>query len=322
MALLEGHHMSTFMNQRRLIRRPALAAAALATLAGMTSCATTAPSPASNGSAVVNVVAAENFWGSLAGQLGGNHVHVTGIIDNPNADPHEYEPTAADGREMAAAQLVIVNGVGYDPWASRLAATTHSAGHAVLTVGGVVGAKDGDNPHRWYNPDNVRAVIDAITAAYMKADPADAGFFETQHTSVLSTNLKTYFATIAAIKTAYAGTPVGASESIFAMMAPALGLNLLTPPTFLRAISEGSDPTPADKVTIDTQIRTHLIKVYVYNSQNATPDVQRQVDEARATGIPVTTITETLTPATASFQEWQVTQLNALEQALAQAVRK
>jgi zinc/manganese transport system substrate-binding protein len=191
-----------------------------------------------------------------------------------------------------------------------------------LTVGDLVGAKAGDNPHRWYNPGDVRKVIDQITADYKKIDPADASFFDTQHSTVMSTNLKAYFDTINQIKTNYAGTPVGASESIFAMLSPALGLNLLTPPSFLTAISEGSDPTAADKATIDQQIKTKQIKVYVYNSQNATPDVQAQVNEAKTAGIPVATITETLTPAGASFQDWQVAQLNGLKQALGQATGK
>ena len=103
------------------------------------------------------------------------------------------------------------------------------------------------------------------------------------------------------------------------MLAPALGLDLITPPSFLEAISEGTDPTAADKATIDQQITTTQIKVYVYNSQNATPDVQAQIDEARAAGIPVTTITETMTPPTATWQQWQTAQLGALRAALAEA---
>ncbi len=296
--------------------------AALAVLA-LAGCSTSSKATTGGGSAtVINVVAAENFWGSLAQQLGGSHVKVTSIINNPDADPHSYEPTAADGRTIAAAQVAIINGVGYDAWATQLANTNKGANLTVLTVGDLVGAKDGDNPHRWYNPDNVKQVIDQITADYKKADPADASFFDSQHGTVLNTNLKAYFDAINQIKTNYAGTPVGASESIFAMLSPALGLNLLTPPDFLRAISEGDDPTAQDKSTIDNQIKTKQIKVYVYNSQNATPDVQAQVNEAKAAGIPVTTITETLTPAGASFQDWQVAQLGALKQALGQATGK
>ena len=290
------------------------AAALLALSAG--GCATTAPHGAGS---TVPVVAAENFWGSLAAQLGGAQVTVTSVIDSPDADPHDYEPTAGDARTFATARLLIVNGVGYDTWATRLANADPSAGRTVLTVGDLVGAKDGDNPHRWYNPGDVRRVVDRITADLKTVDPADAGYFDSRHDTVLNTNLKAYFAAVDQIKANYAGTPVGASESIFAMTAPALGLDLLTPPAFLRAISEGGDPTAQDKSTIDAQIRGKKIKVYVYNSQNATPDVQAQVDEAKKAGIPVATITETLTPAGASFQDWQVAQLTELKQALAKA---
>jgi zinc/manganese transport system substrate-binding protein len=315
--------MSSTLRPARRPRRYHAAVAAGALALSLGGCATTAASgPANTGSAVISVVAAENFWGSLAEQLGGTHVKVLSIINSPDADPHDYEATTADGRAIAGAQLAIVNGVGYDEWATKLADANPAPARTVLTVGELVGAKAGDNPHRWYNPANVRAVIDAITADYKLADPADAAFFDSQHDAVLGTNLKDYFGTINQIKAGYAGTPVGASESIFAMIAPALGLNLLTPPAFLTAISEGTDPSAADKATIDAQIAGNRIKVYVYNSQNATPDVQAQVDAARAKGIPVATITETLTPAGASFQDWQVAQLTALKQALARATGK
>ncbi|MDQ1645536.1 MAG: zinc/manganese transport system substrate-binding protein [Cryptosporangiaceae bacterium] len=271
---------------------------------------------------MINVVAAENFWGSLAGQLGGSHVKVTNIIDNPDADPHDYEPTAADARLMAGAGLAIVNGVGYDAWAAKLIQANPAGKRTVVTVGDVAGVTEGGNPHRWYNPDDVRKVIDAITADLTKADPASAAFFGKQRDLVLNTNLRPYFDAIAQIKARYAGTPVGASESIFSMIAPATGLKLVTPEGFLTAITEGSDPSARDKATIDAQIKGRQIKVYVYNSQNATPDVQAQVAAAKANGIPVATITETLSPAGASFQDWQVAQLTALAQALATATGK
>src|SRR5436190_15248464 len=161
--------------------------------------------------------------------------------------------------------------------------------------------------------------IDAVTSEYKKLDPADASYFDHQRSTFQTTGLAQYHALISEIKTKYAGTPVGASESIFALMAPALGLDLLTPPTFLTAISEGTEPTAADKSTIDHQISSHEIEVYVYNSQNATPDIQRQIDEAKAANIPITTITETLFPAGATFQAWQVAQLQALATALHEA---
>jgi zinc/manganese transport system substrate-binding protein len=304
------------------VHRTLWAAAALLLGAAVAGCATTPPAGSSGPSAVVNVVAAENFWGSLAEQLGGAHAKVDSIISSPGADPHDYEATAADARTLAVADLVIINGVGYDPWATKLVNANPTEGRTVLTVGDVVGVASGGNPHRWYNPADVRTVIDQITADYKQLDPADAAFFDRQHTTVIGTNLKAYFGEINDIKARYGGTPVGASESIFAMLAPALGLNLLTPPGLLTAVSEGTEPSAADKSTVDRQIDQRQIKVYVYNGQNASPDVQAQVDAARARQIPVSTITETLTPAGASFQQWQVAQLVALQQALGRATGK
>ena len=276
------------------------------------------PAPA-GASAPLRVVAAENFWGSIAAQLGGDRVQVTSVITNPNTDPHEYEPTAVDARTLAGAQLVIVNGIGYDPWAPNLLAANPVKGRIVLTVGDLVGLKPGANPHRWYSPTNVRQVIAAIVRDYDQLDPKDAAYFAQQKRAYETTGLAQYNSLIASIRQRYHGVPVGASESIFAPLAQALGLDLLTPYSFLKAISEGTEPTASDTTTIEHQVATKAIKVWVYNSQNSTPDVTRITDAARKRGIPVTTITETLTPATATFQAWQVAQLRALRTALHEA---
>jgi zinc/manganese transport system substrate-binding protein len=300
-------------------RAGTLAAAALVlALALITSACSTAQGAAQQGGRVIQVVAAENFWGSIASQIGGQHVHVASIITNPNTDPHSYEPTASDARAIAGAQLVIENGIGYDPWAARLLAAGSST-QSVLNVGSVVGVADGGNPHRWYNPADVQMVIDRLVADYGRLDPANKTYFARQRTRFDRIGLRSYHALITKIRQKYGGTPVGASESIFAMLAPALGLRLITPYSFLKAISEGGEVTGADKQTIDNQIRHHLIKIYVYNSQNVTPDVRAQLTEARAARIPVATITETLAPPQATYQAWQVRQLAGIQAALARA---
>jgi zinc/manganese transport system substrate-binding protein len=273
---------------------------------------------ASRGS-TLQVVAAENFWGSIAAQVGGNRVYVTSVITSPATDPHDYEPTAADARTFAGAQMAIVNGIGYDPWASKLLAANPVSNRVVLTVGDLVRIKPGGNPHRWYSPNDVQRMIDEIARDYTKLDPKDASYFKQQKARFETSGLAQYKRLIATIKREYHGVRVGASESIFAPLAQALGLDLITPPSFLKAISEGSEPTAADKTTIDRQIAEKQIKVWVFNSQNSTPDVQRITDAAREKGIPVTTITETLTPASASFQAWQSRQLEQLAAALAKA---
>jgi zinc/manganese transport system substrate-binding protein len=159
-------------------------------------------------------------------------------------------------------------------------------------------------------------VIAAIVRDYTKLDPKDAGYFKRKQQIFETRGLARYKRLIATIRRRYAGVPVGASESIFAPLARALGLRLLTPRSFLKAISEGAEPTAADITTIQSQIARRQIRVWVFNSQNSTPDVERITNAARKRRIPVTTITETLTPASAMFQDWQSRQLEALAAAL------
>jgi zinc/manganese transport system substrate-binding protein len=300
------------------------------TLAGLLAgCATEAPAgsgPAGahsgeqpSGDTKIAVVAAENFWGSIAAQVGGEHVTVHSIITNPDADPHSYEPTPADGRAVAMARYVIENGVGYDPWIAKLVDANPAPARSVLNVGDLVGVKEGGNPHRWYSPDDVHRVIEQIAADYQRIDPADAGYFDQQKQTYETQGLARYHQLIADIKSKYSGAPIGASESIVTPLAEGLGLRLVTPESFLDAVSEGTDPTAADKITADQQIKTKQIKIFVFNSQNSTPDVTALVTAARDQGIPVATVTETLVPATASFQDWQADQLHGIEQALSQA---
>ncbi len=288
---------------------------ALAAAAGAATSASTGPSGPK-----FTVVAAENFWGSIAAQLGGQQVTVTSIITNPDTDPHDYEATPDDARLIAGTRMFIQNGIGYDTsWAPKLVAANPEPGRDVLTVGDVVGLKDGDNPHQWYSHDSVYKVIDAIVADYQKIDPTDANWFETQKQTFENQTLAKYNSLESDIRAKYAGTPVGASESIVAPLADTLGLNMLTPYSFLKAISEGTDPTVADKTLIDQQVKGKQIKVYVYNSQNSTPDITAQVDEAKKAGITISTVTEKLAPASASYQEWMVAELESLQDALALA---
>jgi zinc/manganese transport system substrate-binding protein len=272
-------------------------------------------SPTSN-RARIRVVAAENFWGSIATQLAGGRASVQSIIVSPNADPHTYEPSAQDARTMVSANMAIVNGLGYDNWSSQLLQASPQTGRVLLNVGEVLGLKSGANQHRWYYPSDVYAVVDRITADYQRLDPANAAFFAAQKQSFEKQALARYNALRRQIRARYAGVPVGYSESIFEGLGQDLGLKLLTPYSFARAIAEGTDVTAQDKQTVDAQAREGKIKVWILNSQNVTPDVQRVNQIARERQIPVATVTETLSPATDSFQQWQVAELEGVMRAL------
>ena len=300
--------------------RAGLTSVAAALAVGLAGGCVVAPSLSADADArVFDAVATISAWGSILAQLGGAHVREHTIISNPHVDPHDYEPTPADGRTIATARLLLVNGIGYDRWAARAAAANPDSHRVDLDVGKLVGVRTGGNPHRWYSPADVATVADAITAGLKRIDPADAAYFDERRTAFEAPGLATYHQLIGEIRAAYGGTPIGASESVVVPLAEALGLDVRTPASFLAAISQGAEPTAADKTTIDRQIATGQIEVYVYNRQNSTPDIAAQVASARAHGIPVVSVTETLTPPTASFQDWQVAQLEALRDALRQA---
>jgi len=280
-----------------MLRRMRTLAVGLAVLA-ISGCGLAANGDSSSGK--LRVVAAENFWGSLAAQVGGDRVTVTSIVANPNADPHDYEPTPGDARLVARADYVIENGAGYDPWTAKLVAANPVPGRRVLDVGELVRVPAGGNPHLWYSPEFVDRAV-ARLAADFGAQPLE---------------LTGYHAKLGEIKQKYFGTPVGATESIFAYVAQATGLDLVTPPGYLKAVSEGSDPAAADKAAVAGQVASRSFQVLLFNPQNSTPEVQALVGQARARKIPVVEMTETLAPAGLNFQDWQTRQLTALLNAL------
>jgi zinc/manganese transport system substrate-binding protein len=223
---------------------------------------------------------------------------------------------------MAGARFAIVNGIGYDNWASQLLAANPVSGRSVLDVGGLLGMKEGGNPHQWYSPASVQKVIDAIVAGYDKIDPADTAYFAAQKKQFETVSLKTYNQLRAQIRKRFAGVPVGYSESIFQPLGQDLGLKLLTPYSFAKAVAEGTEISAKDKQTVDNQAQKRLIKVWVYNSQNVTPDVQQINAIAKKQHIPIATVTETLSPASLNFEQWQVAELRGLIKALHQVTGK
>ena len=165
----------------------------------LASCSTGSPRVPGGADAPLRVVAAENFWGSIAAQLGGAHVLVASIIDSPDADPHDYEPTTADGRAVASADLVLVNGVGYDTWATKLVDANPDPSRAVVDVGRLVGVAAGGNPHRWYDPADVQQVVDRLTDEYQRLDPSHAAYYAERRVAFDTTATRAYKTVLAEI---------------------------------------------------------------------------------------------------------------------------
>lgn len=299
---------------------PILAAGLLAALPAATllaACGAATPGEADTGT--LQAVAGENMWGSILAQLGGAHLRVTSIVSNPDTDPHAYEATPDDARAVAQARYVVVNGAGYDTWLPKLVDANPDPSRITLDVAALTGRSKGDNPHLWYSPAAVLRVVQRMSADLQRLDPRDAAYFARRAQEFTSTALRRYDALRSSIRARYAQTPVAATESVFADMAADLGLDLRTPPAFMRAISEGDEPTTGDRTTVEHQLARRQVAVLVYNRQNSTPDVQGLLDLARAQRIPVVAVTETLAPASATFEDWQSNQLAALQQALATA---
>ena len=270
---------------------------------------------ANNTTKTIQIVAAENFWGSLVSQIGGTHVKVLSIISDPNADPHEYGSNTENARAFAMADYIIVNGAGYDSWANKLIGAGVKSDCKILNVAELLGKKEGDNPHFWYDPDYVNMTVKQMKEDLGSIDPANAAYYE-QNYANLQLSLSKYQNRTTEIKQQFGGTKVAATESIFEYLANATGLDLVSPPAFTQAVAEGNDPPAKSIVQFETQLKSRNVSVLVYNQQTVTPITNNMKKLATEEGIPLIGITETIQPPDVSFQDWMNSELISLQNAL------
>ena len=262
----------------------------------------------------LSVVAAQNFYGDVAGQVAGAGVSVTSIVSSPDQDPHAFEASPSTARALSSARIVVYNGLDYDPWMTKLVRATRSPERQVLVAATLLGRKAGANPHLWYDPTAMPAVAKAIADALAAADPANAPGYK-QRLAAFTASLQPLDARIAAMRTRFAGTPVTATEPVFGYMATALGL-VVRNERFQLAVMNGTEPRPSDVKAFEADLREKKVRVLFYNGQATGPAAQRLVRLAREGGIPVVAVTETQ-PAGMTYQAWMLAQLDALEAALA-----
>ena len=262
----------------------------------------------------IAVVAAENFYGDIARQIGGDRVAVVSIMNNPDQDPHLFETTPGIVKQIAAAQIAIVNGADYDPWMEKLLSAAPQSKRKVIVAADLVHKKAGDNPHLWYDPATMPAVAKTIAATLSANDAA--------HKSDYDARLKTFLASlkpindkIAAIRGKYAGAAVTASEPVFGYMAGALGLKMRNE-SFQLSVMNDTEPSAHDVAAFERDLKDHKVRVLFYNKQASNKIVQHLVELARAAKIAVVGVTETA-PPDLSYQDWMLTQLNDTEKALA-----
>jgi zinc/manganese transport system substrate-binding protein len=277
---------------------------------------TTAPlmPPGSPLSHPLTIVAAENFYGDVAMQLGGSHVTVSSILSNPDQDPHLFEADPRTARALSNASLVIYNGADYDPWMDKLLQASSSAQRTILVAADLTGKKAGDNPHLWYAPQTMPAVARAIHHFLDTADPANQADYDHRY-QVFLDSLQPIAAQVAKSKRQYAGRPVTATEPVFGYMADAIGLNVHNP-EFQLAVMNDTEPSAKDIAAFENDLKQRRVQVLIYNSQATGALTRRMLALAKSVQIPAVQVTET-EPSHMNYQSWMLSQLNALDAALA-----
>lgn len=261
----------------------------------------------------VQVVGAEGFYADLLGQIGGNRVQVTSILNDPNADPHAYEPTATDARAVEPASIVVLNGLGYDAWMERLLSSSNSSSRHVIVVGDLAQVKLGSNPHVWYDVGVMKVAANAILRSLVQVDPTDRSYFK-RRAAAFRASLAPVTAKIRAIRAEYGGRSVAQTEPVFAYMLRAVNLRADEGP-FQHAIEAGNDPPPSSIAAIENSLSQHRVTAFVYNLQATQPITVHLSQLAKSSGIPVVGVYES-EPPSMSYARWMLSELTALQSAL------
>ncbi len=265
----------------------------------------------------LTVVASANFWGDLARQIGGDTVFVSSIITDPEVDPHLYESNAATAAAVSQADIVVLNGLGYDDFAQRILKTDARSDRSVVVAAEVFGIEDeAANPHLWYDLPRVPLMIDAIEQAFVALDRAHAATYR-RNADRARASLEPLMDELDAIKSLHPEAPVLYTEPVAAYLLEAAGLGITTPAGFALAIEEGEEPSPADQLAMEALLTSGGVQIFLYNEQAVTPVTEALRRTAERAGVAVVPVTETLPDDEPTFQSWQLHQLQAIRSALA-----
>ncbi|HKH80006.1 MAG TPA: zinc ABC transporter substrate-binding protein [Methylovirgula sp.] len=279
----------------------------------LASVATLLAAPALASADPINIVAAENFYGDVAQQIGGAAVSVTSILSNPDQDPHLFEASPSVGRAVSAARIVVYSGIDYDPWMEKLLGAAKSSDRKTIVVAELVGKKTGDNPHIWYDVTIMQTFAKALADDLGSADPAHRADYQ-RRLAQFQKSLERIEAKITALKGRLAGTEVTATEPVFGYMIEALGMksrNL----SFQLAVMNNTEPSASDVAGFEDDLKQHRVKLLVYNAQASDPIAEHMMKLAKASDIPVVGASETEPPGL-TYQAWMQSELDAVDHAL------
>jgi zinc/manganese transport system substrate-binding protein len=262
----------------------------------------------------LRIVAAENFYGDVARQIGGSLVEVVSIMNNPDQDPHLFETTPSIVRQVSEAQIVVFNGANYDPRMDKLLSATPRAGRVAINVASLVAKEKGDNPHLWYAPGTIKAVAAALADTFGEIDRAHAADYAARQ-MVFESTLAPLDRKIEEIRAMYGGAAVTATEPVFNYMASALGL-VVRNERFQVAVMNDTEPSAREIAAFEEDLNMQKVKALIFNKQAITNLTKRMLEAARRANIPVVGVTETQ-PAGVNYRDWMLMQLDELQRALA-----
>lgn len=295
----------------RIVRIAIAALASVGMLASVAACGSGRSSSEKNGT--IEVVASVNQWGTVAKTLGGGNVNVTSIINSTNVDAHDYEPTTSDIAKLQKAQVIIVNGAGYDAWAVKAA---QSANATIVNAAAVGGVNDGENPHVWFSADVRKAVAQAITEAYEQADAAKKSDFDKLHDQWKSEE-NNVESKIAEVKQKSDGLAYAATESVASYLAEDMGLTDATLSGYARATANESEPTPTDIRQFADALKSGEIKLLIVNTQEESELTGKITNAAKSANVPMVNLTEQMPEQYDSLTAWMESLVDAFSKAIA-----
>jgi len=268
----------------------------------------------------INAIGVENEYADVISQIGGKYVNVQAIVTDPNTDPHTFEASPKVAEEIAAAELIVVNGVGYDSWADRIIAAAPAPNRKVINVQHLLDLPDNTaNPHLWYDPKTMPAVAKAIANDLAALRPAQAAYFQANANHFVA-SLEPWNTAIASFKAQYGKTPVAVTEPVADYLLQAMGCDIRTPWSLQAAVMNGTDPSPQDVTTENELLSGKKVKVFVYNLQATDSLTKSFLDLSKKAGVPVVGVYETMPTPGYTYQTWMLAETNALRKAVTDKV--
>lgn len=260
----------------------------------------------------IQVVTSLDFYGEAASQVAGKYGHVTSIINSTSIDPHDYHPGTKQARQVSKANVVIENGLDYDPWLNKLTKNNHHKDLQMINVGkNVAHKKIGDNEHVWYRPATMPALANKLADKYSKLDPGHADYYH-HNAEKYAKSLQPINDKVQQIKQNVNSqrNKVAASEPVFDYALQATGYQVADK-HFEKAVEDETDPSPKDIRNIKNEMKNHQLAFFVENSQTSDKTVNNLVKYAKKHQIPVLKVTESK-PHGKTYSEWMMSQYNQL----------